>query len=441
MPIKVAQNTPKPAPKPVPSPSPAPNPTPSSPPPVPVSAATGRVYYVAFNGDNNSPGTEALPWRTINHAVYKMVAGETVLVKSGTYAESVYITRSGSAGKPITFKAYLGAKPKIEIQQKQLEGILIQGASYINIEGFEVAYTAPSAEVAKGEQTDNGIDISNAGQMLPHHIVIKNNNVHGFPGGGIFTVLADYVTFEGNTVWENALWSKWGNSGISMYQNVDFDQKAGNHMIIRGNVVYKNENKLPSFAIGSTTITDGNCIIIDDLRHTQKFLDNKTPYPAYKSNTLIENNICYDNGARGIHVYSSDNVLVRHNTLYKNQRTASINDGELSAYDASNVRFANNIVYAATGKRANGVVNASDVIFERNLYFNTTEIPNKAVNDIYGDSLFVNASLNPVNANFNLRAGSPAVDAALIGQSPSTDITGKARPLGKAADIGAYESR
>ena len=427
LPIKVAQNTPKL------------KLAPNLPAPAPVS--TGNVFYIALNGDNNNPGTEALPWRNLNHAVYALKAGETVLVKNGTYQESLYINKSGAPGKPITYKAYPGHTPKIEINRKQLEGILIQGASYINVEGFEVAYTAPGAEAAKGEQTDNGIDISNAGQVLPHHITIKNNHVHGFPGGGIFTVLADYVTFEGNTVWENALWAKWGNSGISMYQNVEFDQKAGYHMVIRGNTVYKNENKLPSFAIGSTTITDGNCIIIDDLRHTQKFLDNKTPYPAYKANTLIENNICYDNGARGIHVYSSDNVLVRHNTLYKNQRTVSINDGELSAYDASNVRFVNNIVYAAAGKRANGTGNTSNVIFERNHYFNTTDIPNKSANDMVVDPLFVNASINPLDANFQLTAGSPAVNAALVGQSPALDIAGKARPLGKAADIGAVESR
>jgi parallel beta-helix repeat protein len=441
-PIKVGQRPkPKPAPTPVPTPTPVPMPTPVPTPKPTLPAPTGNVFYIAPNGDNNNPGTEALPWRNLNHAVYALKAGETVLVKNGTYLESLYINKSGSAGKPITYKAFPGHTPKIEINQKQLEGILIQGASYINVEGFEVAYTAPGAEAAKGEQTDNGIDISNAGQVLPHHINIKNNKVHGFPGGGIFTVLADYVTFEGNTVWENALWAKWGNSGISMYQNVEFDKAAGYHMIIRGNTLYKNENKLPSFAIGSTTITDGNCIIIDDLRHTQKFLDNKTPYPAYKPNTLIENNVCYDNGARGIHVYSSDNVLVRHNTLYKNQRTVSINDGELSAYDASNVRFVNNIVYAAAGKRANGAGNSSNVVFERNIYFGTSDIPNKSTNDITGDPLFVSPNVNPSVANFQLSAGSPAVNAALAGQSPAIDIAGKVRPQGKAGDIGAYESR
>ena len=443
LPIDIGSKAPSQELSPAPTSTPAPTPTPV--PTAALAAATpapiGKVFYIALNGNNNNPGTEALPWRNLNHAVYALKAGETVLVKNGTYQESLYINKSGSAGKPISYKAYPGHKPKIEINKKQLEGILIQGVSYINVEGFEVVYTAPGAEAAKGEQTDNGIDISNAGQVLPHHIKIKNNKVHGFPGGGIFTVLADYVTFEGNTVWENALWAKWGNSGISMYQNVEFDQKAGYHMIVRGNTLYKNENKLPSFAIGSTTITDGNCIIIDDLRHTQKFLDNKTPYPAYKAHTLIENNICYDNGARGIHIYSSDNVLVRHNTLYKNQRTSSINDGELSAYDASNVQFFNNIVFAIPGKKSNGAGSVRSVIFKRNLYFGSSVIPNKSANDIVADPKFVNASTNPAIANFRLKVGSPAIDKALLGQSPKVDAVGIPRPQGVAADIGAYESR
>lgn len=147
-PIKTAQNTvtkpsaapvpktilaPSPAPNPSQLPVPAPNPAPISP------AATGKVFYIALNGNNNNPGTEALPWRNLNHAVYAMRAGDTVLVKNGTYLEPIFINRSGSAGKPITYKAYPGHNPKIEVNFTPSEGILLLGVSYINVEGFEVA--------------------------------------------------------------------------------------------------------------------------------------------------------------------------------------------------------------------------------------------------------------------------------------------------------------
>ena len=92
-------------------------------------------------------------------------------------------------------------------------------------------------------------------------------------------------------------------------------------------------------------------------------------------------------------------------------------------------------------KRVNGFGNTSNIIFERNLYFSSSEIPNKSATDIIADPLFVSASINPAIANFSLRVGSPAVDKALAGQSPANDIAGRARPLGAAADIGAHESR
>lgn len=66
-------------------------------------------------------------------------------------------------------------------------------------------------------------------------------------------------------------------------------------------------------------------------------------------------NFNWGNGGRGVHVFSSDNVLVRHNTLYKNLQTLDIGDGtrigggELTAIAASNVWFVNNIVYSGFG--------------------------------------------------------------------------------------------
>jgi hypothetical protein len=70
-----------------------------------VSAAT---YYVAQDGNNSNPGTEALPWLTIGKAANTLAAGDIVYVKQGTYREEVFIDASGSAGNLITFQAYPG---------------------------------------------------------------------------------------------------------------------------------------------------------------------------------------------------------------------------------------------------------------------------------------------------------------------------------------------
>jgi parallel beta-helix repeat protein len=413
-------------------------------PPTPA-VSTGQTFYLEPNGSNTNPGTEALPWQTFGHAAYTLKPGQTVLVKNGTYTESLYIYKSGTPGNPITYKAFPGATPKIEIRNKNNEGVLIEGASYITVDGFSLEYTAPGAPQAKGEQVDNGIDVTykrGSPALLTHHINILNNRVHGFPGAGISAIQSDYVRIEANTVWENNLWSKYATSGISFYQSVDHDTAAGLHSLIRGNTVFNNENRISFVQSDPPVITDGNCIIIDDSRQTQKFMQNNlTQYPVAKGGVLIENNICAGNGARGVHVFSSDNVLVRHNTLYWNQLTSSINDGELTAFDADNVRFVNNVVYARPGKRANGIGNATKIVFERNLYFGTTDIPNKSSSDLTGDPKFVTPGTNLFEANFRLQEGSAATDAALAGQSPAIDVSWSPRPKGKAADIGAWESR
>jgi parallel beta-helix repeat protein len=420
-------------------------------------SSTGQTFYVTPSGKDTNPGSFALPWATISKAAQTMLPGQSVYVRDGTYT-GVYINRSGTPGKPISFRAYPGAKPKIVITEINSPGFLLQGASYINIDGFDLDYKVLGVENANGKRWEGGISIDvntyGAKPVRAHHVNITNNRVHGFPGGGIGSGLADYIRIEGNTIWETALWSEYDTSAISLYQNVEVDFLPGFHNIIRGNTVFKNENKVPGKGIGSTTITDGNCIIIDDSRLTQKFLDDKTKYPAYKSYTLIENNICAGNGGRGVHVFSSDNVLVRHNTLYKNLQTLDIGDGtrmgggELTAIAASNVRFVNNIVYADTGVRATDTYTGDDpiyvvknIVFERNLYFGMTNIPNKSSSDLIGDPLFESAGANFLTANFRLRAGSPAIDKALTGNSPVTDVGGKPRPLGAASDIGAWESR
>jgi parallel beta-helix repeat protein len=404
-------------------------------PPVP----TGAVFFIAPTGNDDNPGTEALPWKTTHKAVGTLKAGETVLIKNGSYLGGLYIQRSGTSGKPITFKAFPGAKPIINANQPT-SGAFLEGVSYVNIDGLDFAYTAPGAQEANGERGEGGIMIQDSPSGAhSHHISITNNRVHNFPGGGIGSNLSDYISIVGNTVWANALWSKYDGSGISLYRSLNVDTASGHHNIIRGNTVFNNENRVPDFK--NNAITDGNCIIIDDSRNTQHELGDPLKDKKYTGSTLIENNICSGNGGGGLRIYSSDNVLARHNTLFKNQITSTINAGEMTAYDASNVRFVNNIVYVTAGKRANGTGNATNIVYERNLYFGTTDIPIRTSSDLIGDPLFENPSAILSSANFRLRSGSPAIDKALAGQSPLTDIAASARPLGVAPDLGAWESR
>jgi parallel beta-helix repeat protein len=419
--------------------------------PAPVNPVpTGKTFYVAPGGNDGGPGSEAQPWATLGWAAKTLNPGETVLVKDGTYP-GVYVTRSGTAGKPITFRAAPGAKPNIVITEINSPGFLLEGASYIDIQGFSLDYRVPGVENANGKRWEGGITIKSndygAARVYAHHVNVIGNSVHGFPGGGIGSGQADYIRIEGNTIWETALWSEYDTSAVSLYQSRDADLAPGFHNVIRANTVFKNENKVPGTGIGSTTITDGNCIIIDDGRNTQRFQDDKAVYPPYKSATLIENNICADNGGRGVNVFSSDNVLVRHNTFYHNGRTPNL-DSEISVLAASNVRVVNNIIVPRPGQRATSVYGGdvaefkvSNVVFANNLYFGSDKLPQRGASDLVADPLFVSPSLDLNTANFRLKPGSPATDKALKSDTPATDVGGLPRPVGAGPDIGAWEAR
>jgi alpha-L-arabinofuranosidase len=75
--------------------------------------AFSRTYYVAQshpNASDNNPGTEALPWKTINRAAQALQPGERVVVAAGTYRERVRPARGGTGPeRMISYEAAPGA--------------------------------------------------------------------------------------------------------------------------------------------------------------------------------------------------------------------------------------------------------------------------------------------------------------------------------------------
>ncbi len=58
-------------------------------------------HFVSLTGADDNPGTETLPWRTIQRAVNLARPSETIFVRGGTYTESLQLTRSGQPGQPL----------------------------------------------------------------------------------------------------------------------------------------------------------------------------------------------------------------------------------------------------------------------------------------------------------------------------------------------------
>lgn len=73
------------------------------------------TYYVANNGNDINNGTSvSTPFKTIQKAMGKVVAGDTVYVRGGTYREEINAYRGGTATNPVTVSAYQDEVPVIK---------------------------------------------------------------------------------------------------------------------------------------------------------------------------------------------------------------------------------------------------------------------------------------------------------------------------------------
>ena len=94
-----------------------------------------EAYYVDRNdpqASDSNPGTQALPWLTIQHAGDVLEAGETVYVRPGFYSERVTPQNAGEPRKTITFQA-------IPPKSVTMWGFDTVNSDYLRIEGFNIA--------------------------------------------------------------------------------------------------------------------------------------------------------------------------------------------------------------------------------------------------------------------------------------------------------------
>jgi Ca2+-binding RTX toxin-like protein len=348
------------------------------------------TYYVAMNGSNNANGSSGSPFRTISKAMKAgLEPGDEVVVRSGTYRESVVINKDGAANNYITIRSEVPGGAKIDPPGNKV-GVNI-GANYVKVEGFEVT----------GSKT-GGITAMNV-----HHVEILDNIVHHNQNEGIFAGKSDYLLIEGNEVYANA--AKGGASGIHLkaaYNVTGNTSDNGFRIIIRDNVSYNNVTK---FGMK----TDGNGIILDDFQNTQI-----SSLPPYRFKTLIEGNIVYGNFGRGIQAAWSDHVTIRDNIAMHNNSDlrSGLWRGELSNMGSNDNHWSNNIAISNPRADNPAIVNVS---FQgdpsnRNVSWNSNTTFNGTRGD---DSVYANASNSePTTGNGNRLGVDPGLSLAELRQ-------------------------
>ncbi|MBX5166591.1 MULTISPECIES: choice-of-anchor Q domain-containing protein [unclassified Rhizobium] len=391
------------------------------------------TYYVATTGSNSGNGSTSSPFRTISDAMASnLKPGDEVVVKPGTYNESINIDKDGSAAGNITLRSEVPGAALIRPPAGSYTGISVNG-NYVVINGFDI----------KGG-TGDGIEANNV-----HHIQILNNTVHDSGESGIQFNQSDFIRVEGNETYNNAS-SGW-YSGISIYENRNITGDTstdGYRTIVRNNISHDNITKAGAH-------TDGNGIIIDDFQSTQS-----SGHPNYTFKTLVDNNLVYNNGGKGVQVTWSDSVTVQNNTAYHNNQDSANTGtwrGELSNSASNNNTWVNNIAVAdpSVNKNNTAIDNTStggansNVVWANNITYNGTAgqasvktdggnaMPSTASGNKLGvDPKFAGAASD----NFHLGSGSSAIDGGTSKYGVgSVDLDGHARIVGT-VDIGAYES-
>ncbi len=411
------------------------------------SSACATDYYVATNGDDGWPGTEAQPWATLQHAVDTIAPGDTIFVRAGTYV-GCRIGISGQPGALKTLKAYPGEMPLVNAA-----GPANKKDSNIEIENYEATtgyWVVDGFEVANSLRY--GIDMRDT-----EYITVQNCYVHDSAVTGIFDGHAYYPTYQYNESCYN------GEHGI-------YHSNSGDYLIARGNILHHNAGcgihqngderyTPPGDGLISFSLVEDNIIYENNPGQGAAAMNNDGV-----TDSIFRNNLLYNNHGSGISFYSIDGAAgSRDNKVYNN--TFVMAD---DAYYVVNIikskgqtpqptgnKIFNNVLYNPNPGSLRGCIRTYDAAvpgFESDYNvicepFALKDTPYTFAEwqswgyDLHSffalpDELFV----NPANGDYHLKPGSPAIDAGTTLAEVTDDIEGTSRPQGDAYDIGCYEA-
>ena len=148
-------------------------------------SAVATDYFVATDGDDSWPGTISQPFRTITKGTSVAVAGDTINVRAGSYAESrLDFYSDGTAGNPITLLSYDG-----DHAAHITDGIYVHARGYIDIIGMQVSGSTYNLHIDPGDGLTPRSQYINVIRCYSH-------DSEGTPGCCVKANQSDYVILE-----------------------------------------------------------------------------------------------------------------------------------------------------------------------------------------------------------------------------------------------------
>jgi parallel beta-helix repeat protein len=414
--------------------------------------AAAIVLYVDKNNPSctdSGSGTQTVPYCTITKGASVAVAGQTVQVAAGTYAERATVGHSGTAGSPIVLTPGPGASVTVT---GQADAFKVSGKSWVTIQGFTVTGT-----------TSYGIYVTSSS-----NIVISGNTVSHTASYGIHVNTSSKVTVSGNDVSSAGQradgYTKYGiklaaTTTSLVSRNVSHDNsEAGifldattNGVEVTGNQAYRNARGYARAAPGIDVRGYANTI---DRNISHDNEDTGLQFYTGSHDNLVVDNLAYYNGDHGIDDLGSTGQRIISNTVWWNyaaginvegsstgatiQNNIAVDNG----YDTSpcftppcNSRTHSNIrVDSTSTSRATVDSNLVYLTQSGTMYvWGSTSYSSlaafKAATGQESHGLQDDPKWVSTGSNFHLLAGSPAIDSADSGVSgeTSTDLEGNGR--------------
>jgi hypothetical protein len=433
-----------------------------------MSGMIAGVYHVTATGNDGASGSESAPWKSLSKANSMAVAGDLVVIHAGTYADGVHPSNSGRAGSPITFQAAAGEKVVVNASTGVQLG---SSSSYIVVDGFEIhaSYqvanltgskyiTIRNCKLYGGRGNYAAFLLDNASYCViqrnyfdrqdpdadgsggdgiklvsgSHHNLIESNTVIRCEHIAFVSAYSKSDVYQSYNIWRN-------NTGY--FNHTNFSLQDG---VVR--CVFENNT---SYYMGLVwTGGNGNCLQFTGtsciIRFNTLYDDTATTHTARQWYSIVGSGAGSANGSTPSIEYNK----IYNNTVYgeSDQGWAKagwrIDNYKTGMYNRYNV-FKNNIFARATASQVDDIDatvslgamsnqydgnllcgsagNAATVRYEYsggNIVWRLADaIRNKPgqwlATNKEGDPLFVNTMGQGPAKDFNLRAGSPAIDAAV----------------------------
>jgi parallel beta-helix repeat protein len=421
------------------------------------------TYFLAPGGSDTAAGSEASPWQSLRYANTRIVAGDTLVLRQGTYAGNITINVPD-----ITIRSYAGEWATIACPTTDpaAEWVL-----RFNIDAHRG--TLQRLELSGGYyyalKTESNYDLGRVVEYGARNLLVEDCKLHDSGRDVIkLTPGSDDAIFRRCEIYNSGRRDPSNADGIDnvnadrmIVQDCYFHDIATTGALAKGGALgcVIERNRFEN--IGEIGITLGGYT-------DPQWFDRGTTTYYENSDGIVRNNIVVNARFAGIALTGARNGQVYNNTLVDVARTAQsgilLNSGDIWVSGVNhitpneNATLVNNIVATAPGStrpvfqiRANGLVGTLSLA--NNRYFASGSVAlfvDSRTSSLYtggfpGWRTHIGAEAGSsegdpgLDARQHLTFTSACIDAGLAISGFANDIDREGRPSGVAWDIGADE--